>query len=132
MDADDQHFLVTGSIQDADPCALGEIRSRAPQEGVLQFHAARVLEAEHLTALRIGAGHDLHDRAVFACGAHGLEHQKDGIAVGDVEKLLLRTEASDMVRQQLLVLLPRFVHGVDDGRPFSEVDIVPLSHAELF
>ena len=37
MDADDQHFLVTGSIQDADPCALGEIRSRAPQEGVLQM-----------------------------------------------------------------------------------------------
>jgi hypothetical protein len=45
---------------------------------VLQFHAARVLEAEHLTALRIDAGHDVHDRAVFACGVSGLEHQKDG------------------------------------------------------
>ena len=52
--------------------------------------------------------------------------QKDGIAVGGVEKLLLRTEASDMVRQQLLVLLPRFVDGVDDRRPFFEVDFVPL------
>ena len=115
------------------------IRPRSGRSGVVRHRKAccssmrlGCLKLNNLTALRIGAGHDLHDRAVFACGVHGLEHQKDGIAVGEVEKLLLRTEASDMVRQQLLVLLPRFVHGVDDGRPFSEVDIVPLSHAELF
>jgi hypothetical protein len=33
---------------------------------------------------------------------------------GGVENLLLRTEASEMVRQQFPVLLLRFVQGVDE------------------
>jgi hypothetical protein len=37
---------------------------------------------------------------------------------GGVENLLLRTEASEMVRQQFPVLLLRFVQGVDERWPF--------------
>jgi hypothetical protein len=64
-----------------------------------------VLEAKHLAALGVDAGHDVPDRAVLACRIHGLKHQQDGVAVGGIEKLLLGTEARDMVGQQLLILL---------------------------
>jgi hypothetical protein len=37
-----------------------------------------------------------------------------------------------MVRQQLLALLLRFVDGVDDRRPFSEVAIVPSRTRKSF
>ena len=72
------------------------------------------------------------DRAVLACRIHGLEHQKDGMAVGCVEKLLLGTETRDMVCQQFLVLLLRFVNRIDHRRPFLEVDIVSFLHTKLF
>jgi hypothetical protein len=35
-----------------------------------------MFEAKHLTALRIDAGHDVPDRAVFPGGVHGLENQQ--------------------------------------------------------
>ena len=66
----------------------GRSRVRAPQEVVLQFLGARVLEAEDLAALRIDAGHDVPDRAVLAGRVHRLEDQQHGMAVRCVQALL--------------------------------------------
>ena len=107
------------------------IRPRSGRSRVVR-HRKWMLEAEHLAALRIDTGHDVPDRAVLACRIHGLKHQQDGVAVGRVEKLLLGTEARDVVAQKLLILLLRFVDGVNDRRPLLEVDIIAFPHAEIF
>ena len=49
---------------------------------------ARVLEAEHLAALRIDAGHHVPDGAVLSGGVHRLKDQQHRIAVGRVVKPL--------------------------------------------
>ena len=46
------------------------------------------------------------------------------MTVGCVVKLLHRAQLCNVVFQQFLILLLRFVHESDDGRPFLEVDLV--------
>ena len=91
MHADDQHLLVIGSVEDADLPAFRQIARGAPEKIVFQFGGAGMFEAEHLAALRVDPGHHVLDGAVFSRRIHRLKDQQDGIAVGCVEKLLLRT-----------------------------------------
>ena len=79
MHVDDEHFLVIGPIEDADPSTLRQAAGGAPEKIVFQFFGARLLEAEHLTALRIDAGHDVPDRPVLAGRIHRLKDQQDRI-----------------------------------------------------
>ena len=53
---------------------------------------ARLLEAEHLAALRIDPGHDVPDGAVLAGSVHRLKNQQHRIAVGRVVKTLQRAQ----------------------------------------
>ena len=53
MHADDQHLFVIRSVEDADPSALRQLTSTAPEKIVLQFGGAGMLEAEDLAALRV-------------------------------------------------------------------------------
>ena len=84
----------------------GRSRRGAPEKIVLQFRRARMLEAEHLAALRIDPGHHVLDGAVFACRIHRLKDQQDGIAVGCVEKLLQRAQLRNMLSQAVLDIDP--------------------------
>ena len=84
----------------------GRSRVRAPEKIVLQFGGAGVLEAEHLTALRIDPGHHVPDRAVLARRVHRLKNQQNRMTVGRVVKLLLRAQLRDMVLQQFLDIGP--------------------------
>jgi hypothetical protein len=52
MHADDQHLLVIGTVEDADPSAFRQVAGRSPEKIVLQFGGAGMLEAEYLAALR--------------------------------------------------------------------------------
>jgi hypothetical protein len=49
-----------------------------------------MFEAEGLAALRIYPGHHVPDGAVLSGSVHGLENQQHGMAIGRVEKRLLR------------------------------------------
>ena len=80
MHSNDQHFLVIGTVEDADPAALGKAACRAPEKIMLQLFGAGLFEAEDLAALRIDAGHDVPDGAVFAGAVHALEDQQQRIA----------------------------------------------------
>ena len=111
MHANDQDFLVIGSVEDADPSALRQIAGGAPKEVVFQFGGAGMLEAEHLAALWIDPGHHVLDGAVLSRGVHRLKDQQDGMPVGGIEKLLLRAQLRNMLFQKFLVLLLRFVTG---------------------
>ena len=106
MHADDQHLLVIGSVEDADPPALRQIARGAPEKIVLQFGGAGMLEAEHLAALRIDPGHHVLDGAVFSRRIHRLKDQQNGMAVGCIEKLLQRAQLRNMLLQKLFVLRP--------------------------
>ena len=97
MHADDQHLLVVGTVEDADPPAFRQITGGAPEKIVLQFRGAGMFEAEHLAALRIDAGHHVLDGAVLAGRIHRLKNQQHGIAVGGVEKLLQRAELRNVL-----------------------------------
>ena len=120
MHADDQHFFVVGSVEDADPPAFRADRAWCARENRAPAPSALgMFEAEYLAALRIDAGHHVPDGAVFSRGIHRLKDQQDGMAVGCVEKLLLRAQSRDVFFQQLLILLLRLVHGLHASSAIS-------------
>src|SRR5262252_9008033 len=53
MHADDKHLLVIGAVKDSDSTAFRKALRVAPQEIVAELLARRLLEGEHLDALRI-------------------------------------------------------------------------------
>ena len=89
MDARDQNFFIIGPVEYADPAALREIARGAPQKIVQQFGRAGMLEAEHLTSLRVDPGHYMPDGSIFSRCVHCLENQQNRISVRCVVKLLL-------------------------------------------
>ena len=75
----------------------GSALGGAPEKVVLEFLAARRLEGVNLAALRIDAGHDVLDDAVFAGGIHALQHHEHGPAAVRVKPLLHVGEPADAV-----------------------------------
>jgi hypothetical protein len=69
MHTNDQHFLVVGTIEDADPSAFRQAAGGAPKKIMFQFFGARLFETEHLTALRIDPGHHVPDGPVLAAAS---------------------------------------------------------------
>ena len=43
MNADDQHFLIIGAVEDADPAAFRQVAAGSPEKIVLQFRDTRML-----------------------------------------------------------------------------------------
>ena len=129
MHTNDQNLLIIGSVENADTAALRQILRRAPQKIVLQFRSTRMLEAEHLTALGIDAGHHMTDRAILACRIHRLKNQQHRIAVGCVVQALQFTQLLNMFFKELLILLLRLVNGLHQCRPLIEVD--PFTFLDL-
>lgn len=101
--AHDQHLLVVGSVEDADTPALGQGTLGAPKEVVVKFLGAGVLEAEHLAALRIDAGHDVADGTVLTGRVHSLEDQQQGVAVVGIKQTLQLAEPARFGGQHLVV-----------------------------
>src|SRR5580658_3116097 len=97
---------------------------------MLQFLRARVLEAEHLAALRIDAGHHVADDAILAGGVHGLENQQHGVTFGGVKALLQPVQFGDLAGEQRVVR----GFGIDDLRdvrgPVLELDLFAFAHTE--
>ena len=79
--AEDQHLLVIGPVEDADPPPFRQIARGPPQKIVLQFNTAGMFEAEYLATLGVHAGHHVSDRTVFSSCIHRLENQQDRVAV---------------------------------------------------
>src|SRR5262249_4823589 len=79
--------------------ALGQAAHVAPEKVVIQLLSRRFLEAEHLAALRIHAGHDVLDRPVLAGCIHRLQHNQEAIAIVGVEQLLRLGEILQVLLQ---------------------------------
>src|SRR5438093_1085091 len=131
MHAHDQHLLVIRTVEDADATALGQETRGAPEKIMLQLLGARVLEAEHLAALGIDAGHHVLDDAVLAGRVHRLEDEQKGMPVGRVEQALQRAQLLNLLGEALPVLLLRRVIGLHARRPFLELELLVGADAEI-
>ena len=131
MHAHDEHLLVVGTVEDADPPAFGKPAGGAPEKVVLQFLGARLLEAEDLAALRIDAGHDVPDGAVLAGGVHALEDQQQRMAVGRVVEALQRAQLLNVFPQELLDSASSTCKGLHARRPLPEFDASPAARGNL-
>ena len=76
MHANDEHFFIVGTIEDANAPALWQMACGAPEKIMLQLLRARLFETEYLTTLWIHARHDIPDRAILARRIHRLENQE--------------------------------------------------------
>ena len=131
MHSNDQHFLVIGTIEDADASALGKAARSAPEEIMFKLLGARLFEAENLAALRIDAGHHVPDGAVFTRRVHALKDQQQRVTVGGKVKLLQRVQLMNVFLEKCLILLRRLAIAIYDRRPLVEVDFHPGRYAEI-
>ena len=132
MHSNNQYLLVVGTVEDADPAALGEATRRAPEKVMLQLFGTGLLETEDFAAFRIDAGQDVPDGAVLAGAVHALEDQQQRIVVGRIVKALQRTQLLNVLIQQFLVLLRRLCIGLDNRRPLAEIHLLVRRHAIVF
>jgi hypothetical protein len=109
VDPDDQHILVVGPVEDRDLPFCRFIRMNAPQEIMRQLDRRRLLEIGDLHALRIGAGHDMADRAVLARRVQSLQHDQQRTLGLGIELVLELLQSCDMVaglcRGHLVILV---------------------------
>lgn len=131
MDANDKDFLVVGAVENADAAALGQALGGAPEEIMVEFFGARMLEREDLATLGIDAGHDMLDGAVLARAIHGLKDEEKGVFVVGVEEFLEVAEFVGVFREKIFVVGFGGVEGIDAGFPFGEVDLFAFASAEF-
>ena len=131
MDANDEHLLIVGTIEDADPASLRQAAGRAPKKIMLQFFRARLLETANLAAFGIDPGHDVLDGAVLAGSVHSLKNQQQRIVIGRVVKALQGIERLDVFLEEFLVPLLLLADGLHTRRPLLEVDLLALLNTEI-
>jgi hypothetical protein len=99
---------------------------------VIELFCTGLLEAEYLAAFWIDPRHHVPDGTVLAGAVHALEDQQQRIAVGCVVKLLQRAQLFHVFLQEFLIPLLRFRIGIDNRRPFAEVDLFVCRHTVIF
>src|SRR6266436_8816820 len=92
MDADNEHFLIIGSVEHTDSATFGQAQRCAPQEIMIEFRGARMLEAEDLTSLRIDPRQHVTDCSVFAGGIHCLKEEQQRVSVVGIMQALHLTK----------------------------------------
>ena len=127
MHSNDQHFLIIGAIEYADPSTFRKPARGAPQKIMFQFLCARLFEAENLAAFRVYSGHYVPDGAILAGSIHPLKDQQKRIAAGCVVKPLQRAQLLNVFFQEFLILLLRLAKGIHNRRPLCELDLFPMS-----
>ena len=88
VDAHDEHVLVVGTVEDADHAAGWDLSMDTPEKVVAGFEGGGHLEGGDLATLRIDAGEDVADGAVFAGAIHALKDDEQGLGLIGVEDVL--------------------------------------------
>jgi hypothetical protein len=103
MHPNDEHFLVIGTIEDADLPAFGKPPCCAPEKIMFQLVGARLFETENLAASRIDPGHDVANGPVLAGGIHALKNRNcSGRSVGQTSGLpVSRASGPEFRRHQV-------------------------------
>ena len=124
MDADHQHLLIVGAVEDRDPAAGGQFLHRPPQEMMLQLRVVRGLEGNDIDALGIHAGHHVLDRTVLAGRIQRLENDEHRPAAVRPQQLLGIGQLGDVLGQRLLAGLLVFQALARTGFAIGEFKIV--------
>ncbi len=71
------------------------------------------------------------DGAVFSGRIHRPKDQKDRMAVGRMEKLAAANSVLNILPENFLVLLLRFVHRIDHGRTIIKADLLSRAYTKF-
>ena len=88
MDVGGENVFVVRAVEDADHATRGNLGVGAPEEVVTGFERGGHFEGGDIAALRVDAGEDVADGAVFARGIHALEDDEEGFGLAGVEEVL--------------------------------------------
>src|SRR4029453_9762435 len=102
VDSNDDHFLVIGAVEDANPAALRQHAETTPQAIVVEIVRGGDAKGVHLTPLWIDARHHVLDGAVFSSRIDGLKNQEHRPPILGVEPLLHLGGGLDTGCQQVL------------------------------
>ena len=92
MHPDDEHLLVVGPVEDADPAPPGQRALVTPEEVVVQFFGGGLFEGTDGDRLRVDTAHHVLDGAVLARGVQSLEDQQHAEGVLGGEPVLILGE----------------------------------------
>src|SRR5260370_23250487 len=76
MHPDDEHLLVVGPVEDADPAPAGQRALVTPEEVVVKLFRGWLFEGPDRYPLRVDTAHHVLDGAVLARGVESLQHQE--------------------------------------------------------
>ena len=88
VDARGEDVLVVGAVEDADHAAGRDLGVDAPEEVVAGFERGGDFELGDVATLRVDAGEDVADGAVFAGRVHALKDDEQGLGLAGVEDVL--------------------------------------------
>src|SRR5579872_5918870 len=99
--ANNEDFLIVGSIENPDPPTLGQALGVTPEKVMVEILRRRLLEREDLAALRIYSRHDVFDRSILAGRVHRLENEEQRPSLLGVEHVLFLCEPYGAALQQV-------------------------------
>ena len=76
MHTNHQHFLIVGTIKDANAATFRQPTGCAPEKIMLHLLRAGLFETENLTPGWVDSGQDVSDGAIFAGRVHPLKDQQ--------------------------------------------------------
>src|SRR3984885_13627980 len=112
MHPDDEHLLVVGAVEDADPAPPGQSALVPPEEIVVQLLGGGLFEGTDLHRLRVDAAHHVLDGAVLAGRVESLQHQEHAVRVLRGEPVLILGEEIHAVGKQAGGLLTGYLAGI--------------------
>ena len=132
MHPDDEHLLVVGPVEDADPAPPGQGALVTPEEVVVQFFGGRLLEGTDGDRLRVDTAHHVLDGAVLARGVQSLEDQQHAEGVLGGEPVLVLGEKPYAFGEQCGGLRPRHLAGVARMVVPAQLDRAPWRYPQRF
>jgi LuxR family transcriptional regulator, maltose regulon positive regulatory protein len=109
---DDQHLLVVGPVEDAEPAPAGQGALAPPEKVVVQLLGRGLLERPDLHPLRVDPVHHVLDRAVLARRVDALQHQQHAERVLGRQPVLVIGQQLHTLGQQRSSLRPGHLAGV--------------------
>ncbi len=113
MDANDEHLLVVGTVEDADLAAYGNPLGVTPEVVVVELLVRGGLEARDPNALRVDAAHHVADRPVLAAGVDRLQDDEQapvvlggepGLVVGEEPDTRLEHPVGVRLREEIVLV----------------------------
>jgi hypothetical protein len=100
VDARGEDVFVVGAVEDSDHAARRDLGVDAPEEVVAGLERSGDFEGSDVAALRVDAGKDVADGAVFAGSVHALKDDEQSFGLAGVEDILKVGEFVAVLRQE--------------------------------